>query len=483
VKKILSVILGLALCCMLAALPVCAEETAAPVQAETAEIGDGHVTLVSDSDQLIPVYVDEEAEGAEGTVEQAMADFSVGGTIAGLINDSGIYDIIKGNWKSAVMILISFVLLYLAIVKQFEPLLLMPIAFGMLLTNLPLAGIMDEPIYEIISNPTYHGKAGIPIYNGDMLVGYQYIKQNGGLLYYLYQGVKLGIFPPLIFMGVGAMTDFGPLIANPMSLLLGAAAQLGIFLAFIVALILGFTPAEAGAIGIIGGADGPTAIYVTTKLAPGLLGPIAIAAYSYMALVPVIQPPIMKALTSKKDRQIVMGQLRTVSKTEKIVFPIVVTVLVSLMLPSAAPLIGALMLGNLFKESGVTERLSKTAQNELMNIVTIFLGVTVGATAKAETFLQPQTLKIIAMGVFAFGGGTAGGVLLGDLMCKLSGGKINPLIGSAGVSAVPMAARVSQKVGQAENPSNFLLMHAMGPNVAGVIGSAVAAGVFISMFG
>ena len=482
-KKILSVILGLALCCMLAALPVCAEETAAPVQAETAEIGDGYVTLVSDSNQLIPVYVDEEAEGAGGTVEQMMYDFSVGGTIMGLINDSGIYDIIKGNWKSAVMILISFVLLYLAIVKQFEPLLLMPIAFGMLLTNLPLAGIMDEPIYEIISNPTYHGKAGIPIYNGDMLVGYQYIKQNGGLLYYLYQGVKLGIFPPLIFMGVGAMTDFGPLIANPMSLLLGAAAQLGIFLAFIIALLLGFTPAEAGSIGIIGGADGPTAIYVTTKLAPGLLGPIAIAAYSYMALVPVIQPPIMKALTSKKDRQIVMGQLRTVSKTEKIVFPIVVTVLVSLMLPSAAPLIGSLMLGNLFKESGVTERLSKTAQNELMNIVTIFLGVTVGATAKAETFLQPQTLKIIAMGVFAFGGGTAGGVLLGDLMCKLSGGKINPLIGSAGVSAVPMAARVSQKVGQAENPSNFLLMHAMGPNVAGVIGSAVAAGVFISMFG
>ena len=482
-KKILSVILGLALCCMLAALPVCAEETAAPVQAETAEIGDGYVTLVSDSNQLIPVYVDEEAEGAVGTVEQAMSDFSVGGTVMGLINDSGVYDIIKGNWKSAVMILISFVLLYLAIVKQFEPLLLMPIAFGMLLTNLPLAGIMDEPIYEIISNPTYHGKAGIPIYNGDMLVGYQYIKQNGGLLYYLYQGVKLGIFPPLIFMGVGAMTDFGPLIANPMSLLLGAAAQLGIFLAFIIALLLGFTPAEAGSIGIIGGADGPTAIYVTTKLAPGLLGPIAIAAYSYMALVPVIQPPIMKALTSKKDRQIVMGQLRTVSKTEKIVFPIVVTVLVSLMLPSAAPLIGSLMLGNLFKESGVTERLSKTAQNELMNIVTIFLGVTVGATAKAETFLQPQTLKIIAMGVFAFGGGTAGGVLLGDLMCKLSGGKINPLIGSAGVSAVPMAARVSQKVGQAENPSNFLLMHAMGPNVAGVIGSAVAAGVFISMFG
>ena len=412
-----------------------------------------------------------------------MADFSVGGTIMGLVKDSGLYDMVTGNWKSGVMILIAFLLLYLAIVKQFEPLLLMPIAFGMLLTNLPLAGIMDEPIYEIISNPTYHGKAGVPIYNGEMLVGYQYVKQNGGLLYYLYQGVKLGIFPPLIFMGVGAMTDFAPLIANPISLLLGAAAQLGIFLAFILALCAGFSPAEAGAIGIIGGADGPTAIYVTTKLAPGLLGPIAIAAYSYMALVPVIQPPIMKLFTSKKDRQIVMGQLRPVSKTEKIIFPIAVTVIVSLMLPSAAPLVGCLMLGNLFKESGVADRLSKTAQNELMNIVTIFLGVTVGATAKAVTFLQARTLMIIAMGIFAFGGGTLGGVLLGDLMCKLSGGKINPLIGSAGVSAVPMAARVSQKVGQQENPSNFLLMHAMGPNVAGVIGSAVAAGVFISMFG
>ncbi|MBQ7825044.1 MAG: sodium ion-translocating decarboxylase subunit beta, partial [Clostridia bacterium] len=357
------------------------------------------------------------------------------------------------------MILISFVLLYLAIVKQFEPLLLMPIAFGMLLTNLPLAGIMDEPIYEILSNPTYHGKAGVPIFNGETLVGYQYVKQNGGLLYYLYQGVKLGIFPPLIFMGVGAMTDFAPLIANPISLLLGAAAQLGIFAAFLVALLLGFSPAEAGAIGIIGGADGPTAIYVTTKLAPGLLGPIAIAAYSYMALVPVIQPPIMKALTKKEDRQIVMGQLRPVSKTEKIIFPIAVTVIVSLMLPSAAPLIGSLMLGNLFKESGVADRLCKTAQNELMNIVTIFLGVTVGATAKADTFLQAETIKIIILGVAAFGGGTAGGVLLGNLLCKLTGGKINPLIGSAGVSAVPMAARVSQKVGQQENPSNFLLMH------------------------
>ena len=483
-KKILSVILGLALCCMLAALPVCAEETAAPVQAETAEIGDGHVTLVSDSDQLIPVYVDEEAEGAEGTVEQAMADFSVGGTVAGLINDSGIYDIIKGNWKSAVMILISFVLLYLAIVKQFEPLLLMPIAFGMLLTNLPLAGIMDEPIYEIISNPTYHGKAGIPIYNGDMLVGYQYIKQNGGLLYYLYQGVKLGIFPPLIFMGVGAMTDFGPLIANPMSLLLGAAAQLGIFITFIVCYsVMGFTPQEAASTGIIGGADGPTAIYLTGKLAPHLLGPIAVAAYSYMALVPVIQPPIMRALTTKKERSIVMEQLRPVSKKEKIIFPIAVTIIVSLLLPSAAPLVGCLMLGNLFKESGAVDRLNKTAQNELMNIVTIFLGITVGATATASTFLQPKTLGIMVVGVVAFGFGTAGGVLLAKLMNKLSGGKINPLIGSAGVSAVPMAARVSQVEGQKANPGNFLLMHAMGPNVAGVIGSAIAAGMLLSMFG
>ena len=477
-KKILSVILGLVLCCMLAVLPACAEEAAA---AEV--VSNGHATLVSSADQLIPVYVDEAAEGAIGSLEEAMDDFSIGGTMAGLVKDSGIYQIFTGNWKSLVMILISFVLLYLAIVKQFEPLLLMPIAFGMLLTNLPLAGIMDEPVYEILSNATYHGKAGVPIFNGETLVGYQYVKQNGGLLYYLYQGVKLGIFPPLIFMGVGAMTDFAPLIANPISLLLGAAAQLGIFAAFLVALLLGFSPAEAGAIGIIGGADGPTAIYVTTKLAPGLLGPIAIAAYSYMALVPVIQPPIMKALTKEEDRKIVMGVLRPVSKAEKIIFPIAVTVIVSLMLPSAAPLIGSLMLGNLFKESGVADRLCKTAQNELMNIVTIFLGFTVGATAKADTFLQLETIKIIVLGVAAFGGGTAGGVLLGNLLCKLTKGKINPLIGSAGVSAVPMAARVSQKVGQQENPSNFLLMHAMGPNVAGVIGSAVAAGVFISMFG
>ncbi len=477
-KKILSV---LVLLCMLFALPAFAEEAAQPA-AEAAETR-AYATLVSDPAELIPVYVDEEAEGAIGSLEQAIADFTIGGTIAGIVKDSGIYDILTGNWKSALMILISFVLLYLAIVKQFEPLLLMPIAFGMLLTNLPLAGIMDEPIYEIISNPVYHGKNGVPIYNGETLIGYQYVKQNGGLLYYLYQGVKLGIFPPLIFMGVGAMTDFAPLIANPISLLLGAAAQLGIFAAFLVALLLGFSPAEAGAIGIIGGADGPTAIYVTTKLAPGLLGPIAIAAYSYMALVPVIQPPIMKALTKEEDRKIVMGVLRPVSKAEKIIFPIAVTVIVSLMLPSAAPLIGSLMLGNLFKESGVADRLCKTAQNELMNIVTIFLGFTVGATAKADTFLQLETIKIIVLGVAAFGGGTAGGVLLGNLLCKLTKGKINPLIGSAGVSAVPMAARVSQKVGQAENPANFLLMHAMGPNVAGVIGSAVAAGVFISMFG
>ena len=479
-KKILSVLA--LLCCMLFVLPAIAEEAVVEPAAEVAETR-AYATLVSDPVELIPVYVDEEAEGAIGSLEQAIADFTIGGTIAGIVKDSGIYDILTGNWKSALMILISFVLLYLAIVKQFEPLLLMPIAFGMLLTNLPLAGIMDEPIYEIISNPVYHGKNGVPIYNGETLIGYQYVKQNGGLLYYLYQGVKLGIFPPLIFMGVGAMTDFAPLIANPISLLLGAAAQLGIFAAFLVALLLGFSPAEAGAIGIIGGADGPTAIYVTTKLAPGLLGPIAIAAYSYMALVPVIQPPIMKALTKEEDRKIVMGVLRPVSKAEKIIFPIAVTVIVSLMLPSAAPLIGSLMLGNLFKESGVADRLCKTAQNELMNIVTIFLGFTVGATAKADTFLQLETIKIIVLGVAAFGGGTAGGVLLGNLLCKLTKGKINPLIGSAGVSAVPMAARVSQKVGQQENPSNFLLMHAMGPNVAGVIGSAVAAGVFISMFG
>ena len=471
---------------MFMALPVLAEDAApsseptleAPAADGAGESGE----LVTDVSQLVPVYIDEAEEDLGGSAADAAANFSVGSTLMGLVKDSGLYALFTQYWKNGIMILVSCVLLYLAIVKKFEPLLLLPIAFGMLLTNLPLGGVFDEPQMEILSNAMYHGKAGVPIYNGETLVGYQYVKQSGGLLYYLYQGVKLGIYPPLIFLGVGAMTDFGPLIANPKSLLLGAAAQLGIFMTFIFALLLGFSPAEAGSIGIIGGADGPTAIFVTSKLAPSLLGPIAVAAYSYMALVPVIQPPIMKALTTKEERGIVMEQLRPVTKTEKIIFPIVVTILVSLLLPSAAPLIGMLMLGNLLKESLVADRLSKTAQNELMNIVTIFLGVTVGATAKADTFLTAQTIKIIVMGVVAFSCGTAGGVLLGKVMCKLSGGKINPLIGSAGVSAVPMAARVSQTVGQQENPGNFLLMHAMGPNVAGVIGSAVAAGVFISMF-
>ena len=378
--------------------------------------------------------------------------------ITGFISDTGFAQM---SWQQGVMLLVSFVLIYLAIKKEYEPLLLLPIAFGMLLANLPLAGLNDAPV---------------GVYGEDDF-------QPGGLLYYLYMGVKLGIYPPLIFMGVGAMTDFAPLIANPKSLLLGAAAQLGIFAAFILAVLLKFPANVAASIGIIGGADGPTAIYVTTKLAPEYLGAIAIAAYSYMALVPIIQPPIMKALTTKKERQIVMEQLRPVSKLEKIIFPIVVTVLGSLLLPSAAPLLGMLMLGNLFRESMVVDRLSQTAQNELINIITIFLGVTVGATAKAENFLTPDTLKIIALGLLAFSFGTAGGVLFGKVMCKLSGGKINPLIGSAGVSAVPMAARVSQVVGQQENPGNFLLMHAMGPNVAGVIGSAIAAGVFLNLFG
>lgn len=370
----------------------------------------------------------------------------------------------------AIMILISFVLLYLAIRKGFEPLLLVPIAFGMLLANLPLAGLMKEPVVEIVTDPE----------TGQLV---QQTKEYGGLLYYLYQGVKLGIYPPLIFLGVGAMTDFGPLIANPTSILLGAAAQLGIFVTFIGATLLGFTGPEAASIGIIGGADGPTALYLTTKLAPHLLGPIAVAAYSYMALVPIIQPPIMKALTTEEERKVMMKQLRPVSKREKIIFPIMITVVVSLILPSAAPLVGMLMLGNLMRECGVVERLSDTAQNALMNIVTIFLGLTVGATTNAETFLTWRTISIIILGLIAFSFGTAGGVLLGKVMYKVSGGKINPLIGSAGVSAVPMAARVSQKVGQEANPRNFLLMHAMGPNVAGVIGSAVAAGLLLMFFG
>ena len=369
-----------------------------------------------------------------------------------------------------IMLLISFILLYLAIKKEFEPLLLLPIAFGMLLANLPLAGLMKEPVTEIVLDM-----------NEGKLV--QETRELGGLLYYLYQGVKLGIYPPLIFLGVGAMTDFGPLIANPRSILLGAAAQFGIFFTFVGATVLGFSGPQAASIGIIGGADGPTALYLTSQLAPELLGPIAVAAYSYMALVPIIQPPIMKALTTEEERKIVMGQLRPVSKKEKIIFPIMITVLVTLLLPSAGPLVGMLMLGNLMRESGVVGRLSETVQNELMNIVTIFLGITVGATANAETFLSPDTIKIIILGLIAFSIGTATGVIFGKIMCKATGGKVNPLIGSAGVSAVPMAARGSQKVGQEANPSNFLLMHAMGPNVAGVIGSAVAAGLLLMFFG
>ncbi len=407
---------------------------------------------------------------------------NIGEMITTIAKSSGIGMLIADP-RYIIMIVIACVLLYLGIVKGFEPLLMVPIGFGMLLANLPLAGLNGTPVYEYLAEATHNGKAGVEVIMEDGSVMYQYVKTNGGLLYYLYQGVKLGIYPPLIFMGVGAMTDFGPLIANPKSLLLGAAAQLGIFLTFIGALALGFTPQEAGSIGIIGGADGPTAIYVTTKLAPHLLGPIAVAAYSYMALVPVIQPPIMKALTTKKERQIVMEQLRPVSKTEKIIFPVMVTIVVSLLLPSAAPLVGMLMLGNLFRVCLVADRLSDTAQNALMNIITIFLGVTVGATATADVFLSWSTIKIIFLGVIAFSFGTAGGVLFAKLMCKLTGGKINPLIGSAGVSAVPMAARVSQTVGQKENPKNFLLMHAMGPNVAGVIGSAIAAGVLLSLFG
>ncbi len=370
-----------------------------------------------------------------------------------------------GGWKTLVMYVIVSVLFYLAVVKKFEPLLLLPIAFGMLLANLPGANLIHMDLFM--------GSEELDIVK---------IVKEGGLLDFLYLGVKLGIYPPLIFMGVGAMTDFSPLIANPKSLLLGAAAQLGVFAAFLGALFLGFTPQEAASIGIIGGADGPTAILVTKTLAAHLLGPIAIAAYSYMALIPFIQPPIMKMLTTEKERSIVMEQLRPVSKTELVVFPILVALVVSLILPDCAALVGMLMLGNLLKVSGVTERLSKTAQNELMNIVTIFLGVSVGATANAESFLSPQTLYIIVLGLAAFCFATAGGVLFGKLMCFLTKGKINPLIGSAGVSAVPMAARVSQTVGQKANPANFLLMHAMGPNVAGVIGSAVAAGVFLAIF-
>ena len=480
-----------------------------------------------------------------------------------LWNDSGLarlFNFEGGGWKNLIMIAVACVLLFLAIKKQFEPLLLLPIAFGMLLVNLPLGGVMDpqrnslvdftmeecydfmdgtyEQVYPVSETDwfqstvvEYEGKEYV-IYNNQQpfevktyvnaagvekkyielggtcaMVGdadangvcrvfvpqWQHFEQ-GGLLWYLYQGVKFGIYPPLIFLGIGCMTDFGPLLSNPKSFLLGAAAQLGIFLTFFGARALNllpfaeewginFTEKQAAAIAIIGGADGPTAIYLTSKLAPELLGAIAVAAYSYMALVPIIQPPIMRALTTEKERRVVMTELRTVSKTEKILFPILVTLICVLLLPSAAPLIGMLMLGNLMRESGVVDRISKTAQNELMNIVTIFLGITVGATANAENFLRPTTLLIICLGLIAFSVGTAGGVLLGKVMYWISGGKVNPLIGAAGVSAVPMAARVAQKEGQKANPSNFLLMHAMGPNVAGVIGSAVAAGVLLTLFG
>ncbi|MBR2354390.1 MAG: sodium ion-translocating decarboxylase subunit beta [Clostridia bacterium] len=440
--------------------------------------------------------------------------------ITNFLETTGIAKLLElGDWKTLIMFAISFVLVYLAIVKGFEPLLLLPIAIGMLLTNLPGSGMfhLDFFIPSVGVTEAFQDgwmsfeefeslrELGVPVENyfkgitesgmaftqeiHDALVevstsvNYGLVIQKGGLLDLLYLGVKLGIYPCLIFIGIGAMTDFSPLIANPKSLLIGAGAQMGVFVAFAGALLLGFSTEEAASIGIIGGADGPTAILVTKTLAPALLGAIAIAAYSYMALIPMIQPPFMKLLTTKKERQIRMTTLRQVTKTEKILFPIVVTFVVGLIIPDAVPLVGCLMFGNLLNVCGVTDRLSKTAQNELMNIVTIFLGITVGATASAANFLRPETLKIIALGLVAFCISTCGGLITAKVMNWISGGKINPLIGSAGVSAVPMAARVSQKVGQAEDPSNFLLMHAMGPNVAGVIGSAVAAGVFLSMFG
>ena len=401
-------------------------------------------------------------------------DFDFASAMSKFWNDMAITSFFVGDgWKNAVMIGIACFLLYLAIKKQYEPLLLLPIAFGMLLSNIPAGGLFHTSMWnDEFLNP-----------NSPFFHSYRHVLAEGGLLDILYIGVKAGVYPCLIFLGVGAMTDFGPLIANPKSLLLGAAAQLGIFVTFICAHLMGFTSPEAASIGIIGGADGPTAIFLTSKLAPHLLGPIAVAAYSYMALVPVIQPPIMRALTTEKERKIQMKQLREVSKREKILFPIIVAIIVSLILPSAATLIGCLMLGNLMKESGVVERLSKAAQNELNNIVVIFLGTTVGATATAEAFLNWQTIGILTVGIVAFGFGTAGGVLLAKLMNLFVKEKINPLIGSAGVSAVPMAARVSQAEGAKANPRNFLLMHAMGPNVAGVIGSAVAAGILLSFLG
>jgi carboxybiotin decarboxylase len=398
---------------------------------------------------------------ADDTMDE---DINIKDSTMDFLKSSGFARIAK-DWRVLIMLFISCLLLYLAIVRKYEPLLLLPIAFGMLLTNLPGAGMFNSALFA------------------DGHVHWDMFRNGAGLLDYLYLGVKLGIYPCLIFMGVGAMTDFGPLIANPKSLMLGAAAQFGIFATYIGSIALGFIPTQAGSIAIIGGADGPTSIFLTSRLAPELLGPIAIAAYSYMALVPVIQPPIMRLLTTKKERAIRMSLLRPVSQKEKIIFPIMVTIIVSLMLPDAAPLIGCLMMGNLARECGVVDRISKTMQNEMMNIVVIFLGVTVGATATAEVFLKWETIKILIMGICAFGVATASGVLLAKFMNLFSKDKINPLIGSAGVSAVPMAARVSQLVGQETDPGNFLLMHAMGPNVAGVIGSAVAAGILLSMLG
>lgn len=382
------------------------------------------------------------------------------------------------NYKFLIMIAVSLFFMYLAIAKKFEPLLLLPISFGMLLANLPNSGLMAEPVKELINVIGVDPSSQMP-----------YLAQvsgettsNGGLLWYIFQGDELGIFPPLIFMGVGALTDFGPLIANPKSLLLGAAAQFGIFAAFLGALALGFTPQEAASIGIIGGADGPTAIFTTTQLAPHLLSRVTVAAYSYMALIPIIQPPIMRALTTKEERMIKMEQLRTVSQREKILFPIITAMLVILILPDTASLIGMLMLGNLFRESGVTQKLATHASEAMMYIISIFIGVSVGATTRADQFLQLETIKVLVLGLAAFAFSTAAGLVFGKIMCKLSGGKVNPLIGAAGVSAVPMAARVAQKVGQEENPNNYLLMHAMGPNVAGVIGSAIASGIFLSLY-
>ena len=401
---------------------------------------------------------------------------NIGEVLLDLWNSSGFAAMTAGfgdgGWQNLVMLIIGCVLLYLGIVKQFEPLLMCGIAFGCVLTNLPMGGLYHQELWTAFMDPRS------PMYHS-----FGAIMREGGLLDITYIGVKTSLYPCLIFMGVGAMTDFGPLLSNPKSLLLGAAAQLGVFIAFFGGVILGFTGPEAASIGIIGGADGPTAIFLTTKLAPHLLGAIAVAAYSYMALIPLIQPPIMNAMTTPEQRKIKMVQTRTVSKSEKIIFPIVVTIFVALLLPDTAALIGCLMLGNLFKETGCTDRLSDTVQNALMNIVTILLSTAVGATMVGSTFLTVETLKIVVLGVVAFGLSTAGGLLGGNIMCKLTGGKVNPLIGSAGVSAVPMAARVSNTVGQKNNPSNFLLMHAMGPNVAGVIGSAIAAGFLLSVFG